>query len=253
MVMLGQDNGKLLAILLAFAIGVLTQVAIAAEKAPVKINYVTGSLSVDKKSGRSGDLNSISFSIENAANRPLEWVKLRVTARSPNGALIQTETFEEDLSKNPIASTEARRITRFMSIDGFRIDGKQGSIDIDVSDYWLSPEGGWISLNTKDPTYVSYFNDLIKTIEQNWEYPELALRYGLQGKLSLRFTIATGGQIEQLRVSRSTGSSVLDLEAVRAIKTAAPFPPIPPWIKPPLPILADMEYEAQSRSVKIGR
>jgi hypothetical protein len=111
-------------ILLAFTFGVLTQVAVAAEKAPVKINYVTGSLLVDKQSGRSGDLSSISFSIENAATRPLEWVRLRVTVRSPDGALLQTDTFEEDFSNNPIGSKGARRITRTMSIDGFLIAGK---------------------------------------------------------------------------------------------------------------------------------
>src|SRR5438874_2208819 len=42
-----------------------------------------------------------------------------------------------------------------------------------------------VSLNTKDPIYVTYFNKLKQLIESHWEYPELALRYGLQGRLSL--------------------------------------------------------------------
>jgi TonB family protein len=42
---------------------------------------------------------------------------------------------------------------------------------------------------------------------------------------------------------RSSGSQLLDEEALRAIKAAAPFPPIPRWIQPnPLPISAAMEY-----------
>jgi TonB family protein len=100
-----------------------------------------------------------------------------------------------------------------------------------------------VSLNTRDPIFVSYFNKIKQSIESEWEYPELALRYGLQGKLSLEFTIANDGQLAQLRLVRSSGSQLLDEEAIRAIKAAAPFPPIPPWIKPnPLPIAASMEY-----------
>jgi len=100
-----------------------------------------------------------------------------------------------------------------------------------------------VSLNTRDPIYVTYFNKIKQSIESQWEYPEIALRYGLQGRLSLEFTIAGNGRLEQLRLIRTSGSQLLDEEAMRAIKAAAPFPPIPPWIKPnPLSISASMEY-----------
>jgi protein TonB len=100
-----------------------------------------------------------------------------------------------------------------------------------------------VNLNTRDPLYVSYFTKIKQSIEQQWEYPEAALRYGLQGRLSLEFAIGGNGQLEQLRMIRSSGSQVLDEEALRAIKAAAPFPPIPAWIKSvPLVISASMEY-----------
>jgi TonB family protein len=111
-----------------------------------------------------------------------------------------------------------------------------------------------VSLNTKDPIFVSYFNKIKQLIESEWEYPELALRYGLQGKLSLEFTIAKDGQLAQVRLVRSSGSQLLDEEAIRAIKAAAPFPPIPPWIKPnPLPISASMEYHDNRLNYGFGR
>jgi len=100
-----------------------------------------------------------------------------------------------------------------------------------------------VNLNTRDPAYISYFNRIKQAIEQNWEYPELALRYGLQGRLSLEFAVDANGQLEQLRIIRSSGSQLLDDEALRAIKAAAPFPPIPTWIKGnPLSISVSMEY-----------
>jgi TonB family protein len=106
-----------------------------------------------------------------------------------------------------------------------------------------SSNTGPVNLNTSDPIYVSYFTKIKQLIEANWEYPELALRYGLEGKLSLEFTIGSNGQLERARVVRSSGSQLLDDEALRAIKAAAPFPPIPTWVKPnPLSILAAMEY-----------
>jgi protein TonB len=100
-----------------------------------------------------------------------------------------------------------------------------------------------VSLNTSDPTYVTYVTRVRQSIEVEWQYPEVAKRYGLQGKLALEFTILGNGQLQGLRLIRSSGSALLDEEGLRAIQAAAPFPPIPPWIKPnPLPISATMEY-----------
>jgi protein TonB len=114
--------------------------------------------------------------------------------------------------------------------------------------------GGPVSLNTKDPIYVSYFTKIKQTIEQQWEYPEVALRYGLQGRLSLEFTISGNGQLENLRMIRSSGSQVLDQEALRAIMAASPFPPIPAWIKPvPLSISASMEYHDNRLNYRFNR
>ena len=117
-----------------------------------------------------------------------------------------------------------------------------------------SRNSGPVSLNTKDPVYVSYFTKIQQLIEANWEYPELALRYGLQGRLSLEFTIGGNGQLERLRVIRSSGSQLLDDEAIRAIRAAAPFPPIPPWIKPnPLSVSAAMEYHDNRVNYHLAR
>jgi TonB family protein len=111
-----------------------------------------------------------------------------------------------------------------------------------------------ISLNTRDPVYVTYFTKVKQLIESQWEYPEVALRYGLQGRLALQFTIGANGQLDGLRLIRSSGSQVLDEEALRAIKAAAPFPPIPPWIKPnPLLISASMEYHDNRLNYRFAR
>ena len=111
-----------------------------------------------------------------------------------------------------------------------------------------------VSLNTRDPVYVTYFTKVKQLIESQWDYPELALRYGLQGRLWLEFTIGSNGQLERLRLVRSSGSQLLDDEALRAIKAASPFPPIPSWVKPnPLSISASMEYHDNRLNYRFTR
>ena len=100
-----------------------------------------------------------------------------------------------------------------------------------------------MSLNTTNPQYVTYFGGIKHAIELVWQYPELALRYGLQGKLLLQFAILNTGELESATIVRSSGSHLLDEEAVRAVRAAAPFKPIPPWIgKNRIEIVASFEY-----------
>jgi protein TonB len=102
---------------------------------------------------------------------------------------------------------------------------------------------GPVGLNTTDPQYVTYFGSIKRSIEVEWQYPEMALRYGLQGKLLLQFAILNNGELESVQVRQSSGSHVLDEEALRAVKAAAPFKPIPPWInKNRIEIVASFEY-----------
>jgi periplasmic protein TonB len=117
----------------------------------------------------------------------------------------------------------------------------------------LLPPVGWearsrgtegpIRLDTNNPQYVTYFNSIKRAIEVVWQYPELALRYGLQGRLLLEFSILGNGDLEGAKIVRSSGSNLLDEEALRAVKTAAPFGPIPPWIgRNRVDIIASFEY-----------
>jgi len=100
-----------------------------------------------------------------------------------------------------------------------------------------------VSLNTRDPQYITYFGSIKRSIELVWQYPDEALRYGLQGKLLMQFAIRNNGELESAIIVQSSGSRVLDQEAMRAVRTAAPFSPIPPWIgKDRVEIVASFEY-----------
>ena len=100
-----------------------------------------------------------------------------------------------------------------------------------------------VRLDTREPKYITYFGSIKRSIELVWQYPEQALRYGLQGKLLMEFIVLGNGELEGIRLVRSSGSSLLDEEALRAVKAAAPFRPIPSWIgETRLVISATFEY-----------
>ncbi|MDV2478761.1 MAG: energy transducer TonB [bacterium] len=80
-----------------------------------------------------------------------------------------------------------------------------------------------VSLDTRDFRYISYFATIKRQIELVWNYPEEAARAGIFGELMLRFTILSNGRLEDVRLLRSSGSRLLDDEAVRAVKMANPY------------------------------
>jgi protein TonB len=103
-----------------------------------------------------------------------------------------------------------------------------------------------IPLNTSDVRYAPYTQSVKQWIEARWEYPDLAKHYGLQGRVVVEFTILQNGYIEFLALVRSSGSKLLDEEAVRAIKAAVPFKPFPRSIQEPsLRIIAGFVYSDQ--------
>lgn len=102
---------------------------------------------------------------------------------------------------------------------------------------------GSVRLDTREPQFIEYFSSIKRDIELVWKYPESALRSGLEGRLILEFTVLSNGELEGTHLIRSSGFPILDEEALRAVKAAAPFHPIPPWIgRRRLPIIASFEY-----------
>jgi protein TonB len=84
-----------------------------------------------------------------------------------------------------------------------------------------------LNLDTRDFRYISYFAHIKRKIELSWTYPKEADRAGIYGELILRFTLLRNGDLEEVRIIRSSGSRILDEEAIRAVKFANPFNPFP--------------------------
>jgi TonB family protein len=85
-----------------------------------------------------------------------------------------------------------------------------------------------IRLDSRDPEFLPYLGRLKRRIQNEWVYPEEAWSRGVGGELLLIFTLNKNGSMTFLRLVNSSGFPMLDQEALRAVKQAAPFDPFPP-------------------------
>jgi protein TonB len=84
-----------------------------------------------------------------------------------------------------------------------------------------------VTLDTDEFKFISYNRWLKIKIESVLKYPELAAMSGYQGTLYLKFDILKDGALGPVEVLKSSGYKILDDEAVRSIRAAAPFQPLP--------------------------
>ena len=103
-----------------------------------------------------------------------------------------------------------------------------------------------ISLDTKEAKYASYFSRIKQQIQRVWVYPSQGIKRTLSGELTLKFEISKDGNLLSLRLINSSGSNILDANAVKAVRGAAPYYPFPKIItKKKLSILATFVYNAK--------
>ncbi|HTF99865.1 MAG TPA: energy transducer TonB [Nitrospirota bacterium] len=84
-----------------------------------------------------------------------------------------------------------------------------------------------VTLDTDEFKFMSYNRWLKIKIESVLRYPELAAESGYHGALFIKFDIQKDGSLGDLEVLKSSGFKILDDEALRAIRAAAPFQPLP--------------------------
>lgn len=109
----------------------------------------------------------------------------------------------------------------------------------DSQDFLRQPRRKFISASTREHLYASYMSAWIAKVERigNLNYPEAARREGIEGKLVLSVDILPDGSIDQIRVLRSSGHSVLDEAAIRIVRLASPFAQLPEEITEQVDIL----------------
>jgi len=82
-------------------------------------------------------------------------------------------------------------------------------------------------LNPADEAMLRYQDMVKQRIEEVRRYPEWAKEQGIEGIAHLEFVILANGNGQEIKLIHSSGSKILDQEAIVTIKRASPFPPPP--------------------------
>jgi protein TonB len=105
--------------------------------------------------------------------------------------------------------------------------------------YAQMPREKYISANTRESIYAAYQDGWRQKVERigNLNYPDQAKQRNLSGSLLMDVAIKPDGSLESVKLLRSSGHKVLDDGAIRIVKMAAPFAPLPPNISKDVDIL----------------
>jgi len=88
-----------------------------------------------------------------------------------------------------------------------------------------------ISLDTDDSAYHPYTKVIKQRIRDHWVYPLSARQNLIQGRLLIVFRLDRGGNLIDCKTAYSSGHEILDSHALKAIRSAAPFPSFPENIR----------------------
>nr|CAA6809704.1 MAG: Energy transducer TonB [uncultured Thiotrichaceae bacterium] len=85
------------------------------------------------------------------------------------------------------------------------------------------------SVSTKSSVEAFYIDSWVKKIERvgNINFPDEAINRNLSGKLILNATLDHGGNVVDIQIGVSSGFNLLDKAALRIVKLASPYPPLP--------------------------
>ena len=147
------------------------------------------------------------------------------------------------LAKAPVAASETVRPTpvdeatpqptgrdlRELALAAMKL---QAQIDKRHEEYQKRPRKQFIGANASEYRFAQYEEEWRNKVEQvgTNNYPAEA-RGKIYGNLRLEVTLRPDGNIESIRLERSSGLKVLDEAAFRIVRMAAPYGEFPPDIR----------------------
>ncbi len=154
-------------------------------------------------------------------------VKTLMTQAKSSAVVMQGEVSQQPSgAPKPLSANELLQ----QSVEIQRLEAE---IAKEYSAYQQRPKRKFIGGRTTESRFARYVDSWRVKIERvgNINYPEEAKRLGLQGQLQLTVAIKTNGEVEDIKVERSSGSKTLDQAAKRIVMLSAPFDVFPKEIK----------------------
>jgi len=88
-------------------------------------------------------------------------------------------------------------------------------------------KGDTVWLDTEQDLLISFMRRFRDNIYGVWNYPAPAAERGQEGTCLLRITVNRRGDVENVELIESSGSPLLDNEAMRAVRLGATYGPLP--------------------------
>jgi len=75
--------------------------------------------------------------------------------------------------------------------------------------------------------WKEYASTILEKVKLVKKYPSLARQKEIEGRVVVAFQVDSKGTVKSLSINESSGHSILDTEALRAVEKAGPYNPIP--------------------------
>ena len=148
----------------------------------------------------------------------------------------------------PINLPSLSKLTNLSPNTLARIDRQEQKQRIkDRPEIELKEDEVWLNLR-QDDKLISFFRRFSDRIEAVWNYPVEASSRGIEGTLLIKIIVNKKGELVDAFPLESSGSEILDYEAITAVYRAAPFGELPSYYKhEQLKIYAHFQYSLSRR------
>ncbi|HVO90139.1 MAG TPA: TonB family protein [Casimicrobiaceae bacterium] len=132
---------------------------------------------------------------------------------------------EADATNSPTADAVVQR-----NLEAMRLEAQ---IAREMDAYQKRPKRRFVGARAEEYRFARYVEDWRQRVERigNENYPEVARRNKLYGKLILTVSIRSDGSVEKVEINRGSGHRLLDAAAKKIVEMGAPYAPFPPDIK----------------------
>lgn len=150
-----------------------------------------------------------------------------LTTKGQTNKTIKKEIQEEEVTEQKVVRTE-------VSEKAEKIAMLMAEMNREEQKYARRPRIHFVdSISAKSAVEARYIKNWAKKLERigNINFPEEAIRLSLSGTLILNATLDRAGRVVEMQIDVSSGSKVLDKAALRIVKLAAPYEPLPSEIR----------------------
>jgi len=164
--------------------------------------------------------------------------------------LPKTPEPEDRFKEIPVNLPNLSQLTNLSKETLSRLDQQQqNQRSKDRPEIELKDDEVWLNLR-QDDKLISFFRRFSDRIEAVWNYPVEASSQGVEGTLLIKIIVNKKGELIDAFPMESSGSDVLDYEAITAVYRAAPFGELPSDYKhDQLKIFAHFQYSLNRRMI----